>query len=266
MIESITQSIINMWDRCGVQLEFRYMRDIVIPPGIAARIGTGFHKGAEVNHKAKLSSRKDEPLSVVQDAARDGYVQACQEGVFFAPEDVASAKKQIAEGVDVTTNLAKLYYESLAPKVQPEIVEERLFLESEELWLPFSGIIDVYTEDKWLPDLKTADKKWPSGRSDTEVQATLYNELVAAKTGTYPAKISFEVFTKSKMEHHSFETVRSRDDFGILIEKAKLMLKGIKAGIFHPAQPGSWWCSSSWCGYWFSCHYISERLKNTKGA
>jgi hypothetical protein len=265
MIESISQSALNMWDRCGEQFRRRYIEEDIMPPGIAARIGTGVHKGAEVNHRAKKITRKDEPLSVVQDAARDGYINACQEGVYFAPDEVASAQKTLADGVDITTNLAKLYYGSLAPKVQPAIVEERLFLEVDELWLPFSGIVDVYTEDDWLPDLKTADKKWPNGRADTEIQATLYNELVAADTGHYPAKISFEVFTKSKMEHHSFETTRTYDDFAILIEKAKILLKSIKAGVFPPAPPGNWACSSAWCGYFFSCPYISPRLKNTKG-
>lgn len=265
MIDSITQSAMNMWDRCGEQFRRRYIEDEIIPPGIAARIGTGLHKGAEVNHKAKKISRKDEPLSVVQDAARDGYVHACQDGVYFPPDELGSAKKTLIEGVDVTTKLAKLYHESLAPKLQPVIVEERLFLEVEELWLPFSGIVDVYTEDDWLPDLKTSDKKWPNGRADTEIQTTLYYELMVSRTGHYPRKISFEVFTKSKMEHWSFETIREPDDFLILVEKAKIMLKSIKAGIFHPAQPGSFWCSVKWCGYWFSCPYISQRLKNTKG-
>jgi hypothetical protein len=265
MIESITQSALGMWDRCGEQFRRRYIDDEIIPPGIAARIGTGVHKGAEVNHRAKKVTRKDEPLSVVQDAARDGYVKACQEGVYFAPDDVAGAKKTLAEGVDVTTNLAKLYHSSLAPKIQPVIVEERIFLEVDALWLPFSGMADVYTEDDWLPDLKTADKKWPNGRADTEIQATLYNELLAARTGHYPVKISFEVFTKSKMEHHSFETTRTPDDFLILVEKAKLMLKSIKAGIFPPAPPGSWVCDPRYCGWWHSCGFISRRLKDTKG-
>jgi hypothetical protein len=265
MIESLSQSAMNMWDRCGEQFRRRYIDDEIVPPGIAARIGTGVHKGAEVNHKAKRTTRTDEPLSVVQDAARDGYVQACQQGVFFAPDEVAGAMKTLAAGVDITTNLAKLYHKSLAPKIQPAIVEERLTLEVEGLWLPFSGIVDVYTEDDWLPDLKTADKKWANGRADTETQATIYNELVAERIGHYPSKISFEVFTKSKMEHHSFETTREHGDWLILVEKAKLMLKSIQAGIFPPAQPGSWICSPAWCGWFFSCPYISVRLKNTKG-
>lgn len=264
MIDDLSQSKINMWSRCQEQFRRRYVENDIIPPKIAARIGTGLHKGAQVNHVAKRITHKDEPLSVVQDAARDGYVSAIQDGVFFPPEEVSGARKQLAEGVDITTSLAKIYHESLAPLVQPDLVEEKLILEVDELPIPFSGIIDVYTVDRWWIDLKSADKKWPISKVNNDIQATLYNELIMERTGSYPKKLSFEVFTKTKFEHQTVETTRTPQDFAVLIRRAKTMLASIKAGVFVPADPSSWLCSPNWCGYWNSCKYIPARLKQFK--
>ena len=74
MIESIHQSMLGMWLRCGVQFERRYIREEVIPPGIAARRGTAVHKAAEINHKQKLSTGKDLPISDLKDAAWGVFV------------------------------------------------------------------------------------------------------------------------------------------------------------------------------------------------
>jgi len=106
MIEYINQTILNAWSMCPERVRRRWIEGEIIPPGIAARIGSGVHKGAEVNHLAKIISGKDEPLDVIQDAARDGYMKSIQEGVFFAPDEAASARKQLAEGVDTTVTLA----------------------------------------------------------------------------------------------------------------------------------------------------------------
>jgi hypothetical protein len=261
MIEAITQSMINMFERCSEQFRRRYIEDEITPPGIAARIGTGLHKGAEVNHRAKLVTGQDEPLSVVQDAARDEYVRKVQEGVFFSVDEVSTARKKVAEGVDTTVRLAKLYRESLAPTVQPKLVEQRIEIEVSGLAIPLAGTVDLVTVENNWHDIKSADKKWPDGRADKELQPTLYRELVHGLVGEYPSHLFFDIFTKSKMEHHHIETTRTDADFQILVNHVQIMLKMIAAGIFPPAKPDSWWCNRSWCGYWWSCSYIPNHRK-----
>jgi len=265
MIEYLSQTMLNQWARCPEQFRRRWIEGETIPPGIAARVGTGLHKGAEVNHRAKIVTGKDEPLSVIQDAARDGYVKAIQHGVFLTQEEVPSAKKLLSEGVDSTVRLAKLYRESLAPKVRPILIEKTVYLVEPSLPVPFRGVIDVVSEGGWLLDIKSADKKWTESRAENDIQATLYGELVRSETGKHPNRISFEIFTKLKGEHQSLETTRTPEDYRQLISRARLMLASIEAGIFPPATPGMSLCSRNWCGYWHSCPYISPRLKSKKG-
>jgi hypothetical protein len=261
VIDRIRQSSLDTWERCPEQFRRRYLEGEIVPPGIAARIGTGLHKGAEVNHRGKIRTGSDEPLDVVQDAARDGYVRSLGNGVFFPPEEVPSARVQLAEGVDVTTMLAGVYHTSLAPHIRPKLVEETVYMDVDAIPLPISGTIDVLTEDGWLPDLKTAAKAWPKGRADKSNQATIYNELVKSATGEYPDKISFEVFTKAKAEHHSYETARTPEDFSVVRMKIDLMLRMIGAGLFPPASSDSWMCSPRYCGYYYTCRYIPNHKK-----
>ena len=239
MIEYLSQTMLNQWARCPEQFRRRWIEGEIVPPGIAARVGTGLHKGAEVNHRAKIVTGKDEPLSVVQDAARDGYIKGIQQGVFLSEEEVPSAKKLLSDGVDSTVRLAKLYRQSLAPKVHPVLVEKTVYLVEPSLPVPFRGIIDVVADGGWLLDIKSAHKKWPESRTENDIQATLYGELVRSETGQYPRRISFEIFTKLESEHQSIETTRTPEDYRQLVSRAQLMLASIEAGIFPPATSGA---------------------------
>jgi hypothetical protein len=263
MFQYLSQSMINSWMMCPERFRRRYCEDEIIPPGIAARIGTGFHKGAELNHKAKLVTGKDEPLDVIQDAARDGYVQAVQEGVFFSPEEAPSAQLQLTQGVDTVVSLAECYYQELAPQIYPAKVEAVLYMDIPTVDLPLRGTIDVLTTDHWLPDLKTASRKWSQSKADTSVQATLYRELVRTETGTPPKKISFEVFVKNSKgpEHQSVETMREDDDFLALSQRIAVMMSMIQAGAFPPAAADAWMCQPKWCGYFWTCPYIAAHRK-----
>ncbi|TVM31204.1 PD-(D/E)XK nuclease family protein [Oceanidesulfovibrio marinus] len=269
MLEYLSQSMISSWELCPERFRRRFLEGEIIPPGIAARIGTGVHKGAEINHIQKIHTGEDEPKDVIQDAARDGYKKALEKGVFFAPGEASTAKKQLADGVDTVVTLAGLYRDSLAPQVQPTLVEETIYLDDSRLPIPFRGTIDVLAVDgkdrTWLPDIKTASAKWGQSKADESPQASLYSRLVLEATGHWPDKVSFEVFVKTKTPaHQSVETVRRPEDYDILVVRAQAILAVIERGIFPPAQAGSWTCSPKWCGFWWSCKYIPTHKKDTR--
>jgi len=248
---------------CPEAVRRRYFLGDVMPPGIAAKIGTGVHEGAEVNHLAKIVTGKDEPLDVIQDAARDAYIRSIENyGIFFPIEERSTANIQMSEGVDITTDLAGVYHKSLAPLIMPEFVEKRFEMDVDGIDLPFTGTIDLLTTDNWLADLKTAARKWPQSKADNSIQCTIYREAVKRETGKPPDKMSFEVFTKTKKrEHHSIVTTRTDEDFEFVVSRAKLMLQSIKAGIFQPCDPDSWNCNPKWCGYYWTCPHIPAHKK-----
>ena len=261
MLSSLHQSHMGMWSRCPEQFRRRYMEGEIMPPGIAARIGTGLHKGAEVGNLAKMAG-KEEPKDVVIDAAVDGYKKACRDGVFFSPEEAPSAPRQINDGVDTTAKLAGLLHHSVLPKINPVAVEEHLVLDA-GLGIPFVGTVDWRDADpnRW-GDFKTAARAWSTGKADSEIQPTLYPRLIEAHTGVLPTELEYHILTKTKEPKHQIvKTRRTDDDWRILLLRARMMLRQIAAGIFPPAGPGHWICSSKWCGYFWSCPHIPDWKK-----
>jgi len=256
--------MINSWQICPERFRRRYIEEEIIPPGIAAKIGTGFHKGCEVNHRHKITHGENIEISIIQDAARDEYIRSIKEyGVFFPPEEKSTAKIQLEAGVDVVVSLAESYYYELASKIQPKLIEETLAVDIPGLDLPLCGRVDVFTEDGWLPDLKTAAQKWSQQKADNSIQATVYNRLIREVTGEYPKKLSFEIFIKNSKKNHyqSLETVRTGADFETLCIRIKTMMQMVYAGLFPPAASDSWMCQPKWCGYYWTCPYISKSRK-----
>jgi hypothetical protein len=196
------------------------------------------------------------------DAAAEKYEQKISNGVFIPRDLRAEAVKHIAHGKDIAVALTRVYREVFAPTIQPSHVEERVEVDVEGLHVPLLGILDCLSVDGRLSDLKTSKRKWNQARADQELQPTLYRELVRKLTGEYPAEMSFDVLVASKrLAAQRIVTQRTDDDFEMLVRRAKLMLDQIKAGIFHPAAPGAWICSSKWCGYWWTCPNIPAHKK-----
>lgn len=262
MLNHLSVSQLTTFQRCGEQWRRRYIDGEVIPPGIAARVGTGVHKAAEVNFKSKMQTGEDMPLDAVQDCAAEAYDKALQMGVFFAPDELPGAKIAMAEGKDSAVSLATLFRKELAPAIQPALVEHRVTLELEGVDLPVVTILDCYTTDKKLRDLKTSGKKWTEDRAHTSPQPTAYRESIKQETGEYPDSLHFDVLVNNKTPVlQCIETERGDDDLAILVRQFAIMTNSINAGIFPPAQPDHWCCSMKWCGYYFTCPHIPAHRK-----
>jgi hypothetical protein len=252
--------MLGMFLRCAHQFERRYLRGEIIPPGIAARRGSATHKAAQINHEQKLHTRADLPVDDLQDAAREHYVHLIKdEGVFIPKDQISEKDKLLAAGLHAAVRLTKLYRESLAPTIQPMLVEEKLTMDL-GLALPLKGTIDVLTADQWLPDFKTADKSKGPKDADHSLQLTFYAGLVANRTGEWPAKISLEILVNHKEPKlQSLPTTRGPEDWNTLLLRIQLMLAQIQAGLFPPCDRSVWICSPQWCGYFWTCKYALKR-------
>lgn len=260
MIKSIHQSHLGMWLRCQEQFRRRYVEGEIIPPGISARRGSATHKAAEINHKQKIQSGEDLPVTDLQDAARDEYVRLVKdEGVFIPKDKVSEKGVLLAQGQDAATRLTKLYRECLAPQIKPVLVEQKLTVDA-GLALPLQGTIDVLTTGHWLPDLKTADKSKGPKDADHSLQLTFYAGMVAHHTGKWPEKVSLEILVNNKEPKlQSLLTKRGPADFANLLLRLQIFMAQLQTGLFPPCDPGAWICSPTWCGYYWTCKYTANR-------
>lgn len=260
MLETVHQSHIGMFLRCPAQFERRYVNGEIIPPGISARRGSSVHKAAEINHVQKVKSHEDLPVDVLQDAARDEYVRLVKDQGVFIPKDQVSEKdKLLAEGLDASTRLAKLYRESLAPTIQPILAEEYLEVDV-GLDVPLAGTIDVLTEDHFLEDIKTSNKSKSIDDANNSLQLTFYAGLCANKIGKWPDKTNLRILIDNKVPKlQTLTSERNPQHWIKLIGRIKLMLLQVNAGLFPPCDPSVWWCSELYCGYYNSCKWSNKK-------
>jgi hypothetical protein len=267
MITSIHQSTLNMFLRCGEQGRRRYIENEIIPPGVAAGRGIGVHKANEVNLKQKIRTGQDMPLSDLNDATRDGFVNAFRNGIYLPKEKISEKAKVLNDGLIDALRCTKIYREEVAGLINPIAIEEPFNIDV-GLDLPLAGRMD-YQEKPIVGDLKTTSVKWQTDRIKKEIQVPFYS-LVHLKThgaGTTP-KFRYDVLIARRNkegeptseEYQPLEHTCSTEDYQALFYKLELFIKMLKKGVFMPANPTSWWCNPDWCGYWHTCRYVGNGI------
>jgi hypothetical protein len=258
MINSIHQSSLGTFLRCGEQFRRRYIEGERIPPGVAAGRGTGVHKANEINLNQKVITGKDLKLVDLKDAARDGFIHAFRNGIFLAKEDVPLKDKILNDNLNDCLKLTELYKKKVAPLIQP-IEVERSFLIDAGLDLPLVGRMDIERHAK-VDDIKTSGRKWAEGRIKKEIQPVFYSYAHEKETGIRP-QFNFHILkiTKGGEIGSQIQSMRATDEnYLALFARLNMMIHAIKSGSFIPPDPSHWICSPRWCGYHSTCVYVGN--------
>ena len=104
---------------------------------------------------------------------------------------------------------------------------------------PLIGEFDLVVNDggdETICDWKTASMKWPTGKADRDLQATVFTYAYLRKHGVNPL-FRFDVFTKAKTPaHHQFYTLRTNDDFDRFVHLANRIEVAVNTGVFVPVE------------------------------
>lgn len=255
---------LGMYLRCGEQYRRRYIEGEKIPPGIAMIKGGSVHKGSEANFRQKIESQKDLPANEIKEVAAANFEGQISQGYILSPdENAVGVRKVLAEAKDSTIRLVDVYASDIAPFVMPEFVENRQYIELPGNNYDLLSIIDVATTDKKIIDLKTTSRKKRQAEADDSDQLSWQAMAYRKLTGEFPKGLKLEVMidTGRNTGHQTLSTIRAEQDVQILLNKINAMIAGVKAGIFLPAEPGSWVCSHRFCGYWNTCHYVNRERR-----
>jgi hypothetical protein len=121
------------------------------PHSIAAAVGLAVHKGAEVTLKEKASSGRLPPSTLGADCAAESVSAAIKKGVAF--DNVTHNE---SEGQHQAVGMIRAYHRTIAPLIEPILVEERLEAEVAP-GLMLSGQPDcVAREPGRIRDVKTS--------------------------------------------------------------------------------------------------------------
>jgi len=257
MIKAIHQSMVSAAFRCGEQFRRRYIEGEIIPPGVAAGRGTGVHKANEANLKQKIVSGVDLTISDMKDAARDGFVHAFDNGIFLVPDEIPGKARILNDALNECLSLTGLYGAEVAPEITPVDVERKFLIEV-GLPLPLAGQIDIEQAAK-IDDLKTAGKSWEEGRIEKEIQPFFYSYVYEQETGTRPLFVYHILQAGKKGPKRQIQSVKPQDrHYKALFAKLNIFCDMLKSGVFPPADPAGWICSSRWCGFYQTCNYVGN--------
>lgn len=253
----MSPSQVGMFQRCPRQYEYRYVRELVDPPGISMVKGTAIHKGAEVTHRRMIET--GEPVSF-------------QEGVesvancFDTESKFIERWDGVAPGVvkDAAINGYATYYRYAVPRIKPVHAEKTFAIKVGTV--PVRGVIDlvdrIQDTDMSLEndpdnprlvevvsDLKTTAKKWPEQKIRFTSQLTFY----ALAEGTSRVRIDFLIEGKTGTKYEQERSVRDAHDIRLLIEDVEEISDMIKKGYFPRCDSTSWVCTEKFCGYYARC-------------
>jgi len=237
-------SSLSTYMRCGIQYAMRYVEGIKTPPAVALITGSAGHKGVEVNMVQKIDTRVDLPLDEVLDATAGEF-------------DVRAEEVEDWEGVkpgaekDNIIGLMKVVHTKHFPKVQPAQVEQEYILDIQGQKM--KAYIDLIDDRDVVRDNKFVKRAKSQGDTDKDMQLSLYSYA------TRKTDVAFDCMIKGKNDVKTVTSKRDIRDWERIETIIPALVKGIKAGIFLPAEPTHWCCSEKFCGYWNLCPQGGKR-------
>lgn len=264
----ISATQMEMIWRCPEQYRRRYIEGERLPPGVALLVGTGMHIGAQVNFDQKIKTHEDLPPKQIVGAAVSGFEKRVAGDGFSLSEEEASrgAKVVLGEAKDLTAKLAGAHAEHQAPDYQPVAVEHTTRIVFPNASHDLLGVTDLRDDKDRVTDFKSAARKPAEDEAERSIALTIYAASFQIENSRPSSEVRLDVLTKTKVPgRHVRVSQRDRNDFAVLANRVNITLAAIKAGVFLPASPGNWACSSKWCGFASTCPYFnSERRAAAK--
>lgn len=260
------QSQLSMLAKCGEQYRRRYVEGDIVPPGVALLIGSATHRSVERNLRHKAET-KGQLLSLdeIGDTVRDDFKSRWDnEGVTLDEiEAVKGTKAVMGEAIDLAIDLAQVHATDLAPiinPISPKHIERKFVVELPGFPFDLAGTIDIQEPD-CIRDTKTSGKTLTQSDADGSEQLTFY--AIGAHvldSIDLPMKVVLDGLIKTKTRKAvTVESVRSQDQVQRLLRRIERAAEIVDRGMFMPADPTSWVCSTKWCGYAHTCPFWSGR-------
>lgn len=243
----INFSSISTYQRCPRQYYFRYILEKKEPPSIVLTEGSAHHAALEYNNLHKRKRGFDLKASVVTEKFMDELrIRVKEEDVRYEEE----SEDTLAERGGIWH---KEYLTVLAPRIEPDIVEEKF---EKEATLPsgrkiiISGIIDLGYREK-VSDYKTTS---PFGfnqkkRSiDSDLQLTFYAWASRRKS------VENICFVKGNTPTvQPLVSARSEAQVSWALHIAEQFVNAVEKQAFPMCDPALWCCSEKYCGFWKHC-------------
>jgi hypothetical protein len=209
-------------------------------------LGTATHAAIEHNYRKKKESRVDLPLAEVQEfySANFDYLKG---RVLWERGEIPGKIKD--DGV----KMVELYHTEVAPRIVPDLVEERFTVKFDNCNLIFKGIIDLVTDTGFIVDHKTSSRTPNPETVHKDLQCTAYALGLRYATGRIETGIAFDYIVRAKVPKIiRIDTSRTQEDIDQLLRLLGQVTTSIREGRFYPNSCEQY-CSAKMCSYWDCC-------------
>jgi hypothetical protein len=241
----LSPSQANMYLKCGVMWEFRYIDGLKIAPGGAMIRGRALDEASNVHYLNVATTNQGLQVQEFVQLAVDAHGREVKDGAVLDMPEVQSK--------DIVAIGSEAYYKKIASQVQPrskEDVQKRVEWVS-PLEVPIVGVIDLVIQSPtraMIIDTKFKGKFPSQNDVDNSIQLTTYAMMESVPlVGLAIVKPTGET---KLMVHENDQFDYTRTD-----GRYRRIWDNIQAGKAIPAIPGTWYCSQKWCGYWSICPY-----------
>jgi len=248
----LSVSQVNMYIRCGLQYQYRYIDSKVAPPGVALIEGSSMHTSLEVGLTEKKDKNTIAPVSVMLDAWHDAWKENKKEVTDWGDKGAALEERTAATRA---AKFVQLYHDNHLPNINPLAVEKRAHTMLGKNRIPVLGYIDLIDQEdtdlingRVVVDHKVVRSAKTQDAADSDLQLSLYALMENTRS------VRFDCFVKSKLA--KIKTVSSRrtqKDIDWMTRIFDSVAVNISKGIFIPCDPTSWACTKKYCGYYNSC-------------
>ena len=261
-------SSIASFMNCPLQYAFRYVYHLAPEHNpVAPLLGRAFHKAATWMAARRRDGKDCNPTDA-EDFFSESFLVECRSAgeISFGDGDTESSLDW--QGRSLVACLCESWpeeevLETATAFCVPLISYGGIRLSEK----PIIGELDLLVRNAEgktaIVDWKSAARKWPAGKADKELQATvyLYSFCAERRVRLDDVGFRFDVLTKTKVPSYTqYHTTRKYDDLHRLLWLVQSIEKAIKAECFIPNQ-NSFCCSD--CVYGSACEEWHRRQSKT---
>lgn len=235
-------SEINCYLSCSAKYLFQYIEKVKTGKSLALAFGSAMHRSIESNYTQKIDSHTDLPEAQVVQTFADSFEE---EKTDVDRVEILSDP----EAKDVGVGLVKMYHKTVAPKLQPKAVEQKVEATFAGYEFGVTGTMDLLTTNKKVFDHKTAARK-NSSPPDSHVRQGSFYKLLATAAGEEVDEVNFTYLVKTKSPQVYNETIQT--DTKHALNMAQHVGTAVQKEVFIPNRD-SFLCTKRFCQYWSNC-------------
>jgi DNA helicase II / ATP-dependent DNA helicase PcrA len=241
--EYISYSQIRMYQTCPKKYYYSYIETISLPVNDKIFLGIVFHSVIENYFREKITGVEPTVEKITDLFTQTFDTRQKEQKIKWETPIDETRKRGIA--------FVKYFFRTVAPTIQPMMVEKELLANLPEIDVKLKGVIDLVETDFSITDFKTTTAKWSNSRvKSSYLQVVIYRYLFEQTFGDVISQLRFKIIYSKNSTNikHQEISIKPKDvdfNYAKMFDIIKYVVDNIRQGVFYKNESYS-------CGF---CEY-----------